>query len=139
MGDASTIFLVEAYHLHPARFIHPCRKDTKGLVLMLDELKNLGVGFVSYQENIDVTGSPFGAAIFTVIAAIAALERDTIVERVKCGLRQAKTKGVRLGRPKAPLDLEKVKQLRARGHSLRDIAKLVNASFGVVSRAVKAL
>jgi len=106
---------------------------------MLDELKNLGVGFVSYQENIDVTGSPFGAAIFTVIAAIAALERDTIVERVKCGLRQAKTKGVRLGRPKAPLDLEKVKQLRARGHSLRDIAKLVNASFGVVSRAVKAL
>ena len=73
-------------------------RSTKHLILALDEFRNLGVDFVSYQENID-TGSPLGAAIFTIISAVAQLERDIIVERVKMGLRRARENGKRLGRP----------------------------------------
>ncbi len=48
----------------------------------------MGVDFVSYQENID-TSSPLGTAIFTIISAVAQLERDIIAERVKAGLKRA--------------------------------------------------
>ena len=73
-------------------------RSTKHLVLALEEFKNLGIDFVSYQENID-TSSPLGAAIFTIISAVAQLERDIIAERVKSGLRRARDNGKRLGRP----------------------------------------
>ncbi|MCH8155388.1 MAG: DUF3754 domain-containing protein, partial [Proteobacteria bacterium] len=45
------------------------------LINALEEFKNLGIDFVSYQENID-TSSPLGSAIFTIISAVAQLERD---------------------------------------------------------------
>jgi len=75
-------------------------RSTKHLILALEEFRNLGVDFVSYQENID-TSSPLGSAIFTIISAVAQLERDIIAERVKAGLRRAKENGRTLGRPKA--------------------------------------
>jgi len=113
-------------------------RNVKMLVLLLEEFKSLGVSFVSFQENIN-TDSPFGSAIYHIISAISALERDTIAERVKSGLRKAREKGIRLGRPKVNLDMKKVKQLRSQGLSLRSIAKQVNASFAVIARAVKTL
>ncbi len=48
-------------------------RSTKHLVLALEEFKNLGIDFISYQENID-TSSPLGAAIFTIIAGSNVLE-----------------------------------------------------------------
>ncbi len=74
-------------------------RSTKHLILALEEFRNLGIDFVSYQENID-TSSPLGSAIFTIISAVAQLERDIIAERVKAGLRRAKENGKKLGRPK---------------------------------------
>ncbi len=74
-------------------------RSTKHLILALEEFRNLGVDFVSYQENID-TSSPLGSAIFTMISAVAQLERDIFAERVKAGLRRAREKGKQLGRPK---------------------------------------
>ena len=73
-------------------------RSTKHLILALEEFRNLGIDFVSYQENID-TSSPLGGAIFTIISAVAQLERDIIAERVKAGLRRARERGKRLGRP----------------------------------------
>jgi len=70
-------------------------RSTKHLILALEEFKNLGIDFVSYQENID-TSSPLGSAIFTIISAVAQLERDIIAERVKAGLRRAKENGKKL-------------------------------------------
>ena len=78
-------------------------RSTKHLVLALEEFKNLGIDFVSYQENID-TSSPLGAAIFTIIGAVAQLERDIIAERVKAGLRRARSNGKRLGRPQGSIE-----------------------------------
>ena len=78
---------------------------TRAIPLALEEFKNLGIDFVSYQENID-TSSPLGSAIFTIISAVAQLERDIIAERVKAGLRRAKENGKKLGRPKSLADPE---------------------------------
>ena len=69
-------------------------RSTKHLILALEDFRNLGVDFVSYQENID-TSSPLGSAIFTIISAVAQLERDIIAERVRAGLRRARSSGSR--------------------------------------------
>jgi len=107
-------------------------RSTKHLILALEEFKNLGIDFVSYQENID-TSSPLGSAIFTIISAVAQLERDIIAERVKAGLRKAVENGKKLGRPKACVDAEKIHRLRSKGLSLRAIAKETGVSRTTVS------
>jgi len=107
-------------------------RSTKHLILALEEFKNLGIDFVSYQENID-TSSPLGSAIFTIISAVAQLERDIIAERVKAGLRRARENGKKLGRPKASVDTETIHRLRSKGLSLRAIAKETGVSRTTVS------
>jgi len=107
-------------------------RSTKHLILALEEFKNLGIDFVSYQENID-TSSPLGSAIFTIISAVAQLERDIIAERVKSGLRRARENGKQLGRPRASVDTEKIHWLRSKGLSLRAIAKETGVSRTTVS------
>ena len=113
-------------------------RSTKHLVLALEEFKNLGVDFVSYQENID-TSSPLGAAIFTIISAVAQLERDIIAERVRAGLRRTRINGQTLGRPSGSnLDVNRIRGLRKAGLSLREIALEVKASKSSVARALQA-
>ncbi len=110
-------------------------RSTKHLILALEEFRNLGIDFVSYQENID-TSSPLGSAIFTIISAVAQLERDIIAERVKAGLRRAKENGKKLGRPMLSVDVEKVLQMRSEGLSLRQIARLVGISHTRVGQII---
>ncbi len=111
-------------------------RSTKHLVNALYEFRNLGIDFISYQENID-TSSPLGEAIFTIISAMAKLERDIIAERVKGGLRRAKANGKRLGRPKHTVDTEKVVEHRKQNKSTRQIASEMNLSRGTVERTLK--
>ena len=110
-------------------------RSTKHLILALEEFRNLGIDFVSYQENID-TRSPLGSAIFTIISAVAQLERDIIAERVKAGLRQAKERGKRIGRPEISVDEGEIRRLRAGGHSLREIAVQVGISHTKVAQII---
>ena len=112
-------------------------RSSSHLLKILEECKHLSVTFISLQENVD-TGSPLGQAIFTIISAMACLERDIIVERVKAGLRRARDKdGIRLGRPPLKIDADEVLRLRATGLSIRAIAKKVNAPKSVVARALQ--
>ncbi|MDA2923275.1 recombinase family protein [Acidobacteria bacterium AH-259-L09] len=109
-------------------------RSTRHLINALEEFRNLGIDFVSFQENID-TSSPLGSAIFTIISAVAQLERDIIAERVKAGLRRAKENGKKLGRPRGTrLDTEKIHSLRRQGLSLQQIATELNTSKTTVSR-----
>lgn len=102
-------------------------RSTKHLITALEEFRHLGIDFISYQENID-TSSPLGKAIFTIVSAIAELERNIIVERIRGGIRRAKEKGKILGRPKTlSLNVKELMSLRRRGLSLRKIARKVNA------------
>ena len=111
-------------------------RSTKHLVTALYEFRNLGIDFISYQENID-TSSPLGEAIFTIISAMATLERDIIAERVRGGLRKARANGKRLGRPKSEVDASKVLEYRKQNKSIRQIAHELNLSKGMVQRTLK--
>ena len=78
-----------------------------------------------------------GEAMFTIVAAIAKLERDIICERVKSGMRRAKAEGKRVGRPKAKVDRTRISRMRREGMSLRSIATRLGVSEATVRRCVK--
>jgi DNA invertase Pin-like site-specific DNA recombinase len=59
-------------------------RSTKHLLTALEEFRALGIQFISFQENID-TSSALGQALFTIVSAVAQLERDLIRERVSAG------------------------------------------------------
>ncbi len=113
-------------------------RSTTHLLLSLEQFRNLGIDFVSYQENVD-TSSPLGAAIFTIISAVAQLERDIIRERVKMGLRRAKAQGVQLGRPRVIVDVDRIAALRAKGWSWSMITAELDISKGTAQRAFYSL
>jgi DNA invertase Pin-like site-specific DNA recombinase len=113
-------------------------RSTKHLISALDEFRHLGIEFISYQENID-TASPLGKAMFTIVAAIAELERNIIVERIRGGMRRAREQGKRLGRrPLAdPRLLGTVLDMKAQGKSIRAIAEAVKVSKSFVHKTCK--
>jgi putative DNA-invertase from lambdoid prophage Rac len=78
----------------------------------------------SHLESIDIS-TPMGKMVFTVIAAVAELERSLICERVAMSLQRAKAQGKRLGRPAAKIDPAEVHGLREQGMSFRVIARQV--------------
>lgn len=110
-------------------------RSTSHLLRSLEEFKQLGIDFCSYQENLD-TSTPMGQAMFTIVSAVAQLERDILIERVNAGLRKAKSMGIKLGRPKMPLNIKKMRNLRSNGFGLRSIASKLGVSKETVRKAL---
>jgi len=108
-------------------------RSTRHLITALEEFKNLGIDFISYSENLD-TSSPMGKAMFTIVSAIAELERSLIVERVKSGLQAAKKRGQKLGRPGGEVDVDEFKKLLSEGSSVNAAAKQLGISNGTAYR-----
>jgi DNA invertase Pin-like site-specific DNA recombinase len=106
-------------------------RSTRHLILALEEFQALGIDFISLNEAVD-TSTPMGKMVFTVIGAVAELERSLIRERVVMGLARAKKQGKRLGRPNVIVDREKVRNMRKSGHSLRAIADALGVSKDTV-------
>ena len=102
-------------------------RSVRHLVEALDLFHHLGVEFISLREQVD-TGSALGQAVFTIIAAIAQLERSLIVERVKAGLRRAKAEGKRLGRPRLRVDVRHLERIVERRLPVRAAAKELGIS-----------
>jgi putative DNA-invertase from lambdoid prophage Rac len=75
--------------------------------------------------------------VFTVLGAVAELERSLIVERVKAGLRNAKANGKRLGRPTRVVDAQRVAALRAQGASWKRIAAEMGIGVGTLYRLAR--
>ena len=111
-------------------------RSVRHFLEVLDELNHLGIEFVSFRENID-TGGPLGRAIVVIVGAIAELERNLIVERVKAGMRRAKLEGRRIGRAPLDVDREAVVRDRQSGMSLRQVALRHGISRASVCRLVK--
>ncbi len=105
------------------------------LVAMVQEFEALGVDLVVLDQAIDTT-TPSGRLLFHVLASVAEFERDLIRDRVIAGLRRARINGVRLGRPRTPVDLGRVAQMRAAGASVRGVARALGISPMSVSRAL---
>jgi DNA invertase Pin-like site-specific DNA recombinase len=93
----------------------------------LENFRALGIEFVSLSEQID-TSTPTGKMIFTVLGAVAELERSLIAERVRAGLRNAKAKGKRLGRPTKQVSRTQIAALRAQGLSWRGVGATLGVS-----------
>jgi DNA invertase Pin-like site-specific DNA recombinase len=111
-------------------------RSAKQLAIALDTFQGLGIQFISFKEKLDTT-TPMGAAMFTIIGAMAQLERDLIRERTIAGLKHARSIGKVIGRPRSKVVPDQAKLLRAQGMSYRAIAKLYNASVRSVQRAIK--
>jgi DNA invertase Pin-like site-specific DNA recombinase len=109
-------------------------RSTKHLVLALEEFSSLGIDFISLNESID-TSSPMGRMVFTVIAAVAELERSIIRERVQAGVDRAKRQGKRFGRPAVIVDRHRVVEMKAAGQSIKSIAK----ECGIARATVRAI
>ena len=117
------------------RFDRFCR-SVSHLIRALETFNALGIEFVSLCEQVD-TSTPTGKLVFTILGAVAEGERNLIAERVRSGLRNAKAKGKRLGRPTKPVDVGEIKSLRASGHSWRTIAGMMKLSVGTVYAAAR--
>jgi len=112
-------------------------RSVSHLLRALETFQSLGIEFVSLTEGVD-TSTPMGKMVFTVLGAVAELERSLIVERVKAGLRNARAKGKRLGRPRVVVNRHGIAALRAQGLSWATIAERLNVGEGTVYRAVRA-
>ncbi len=112
-------------------------RSTRHLVLALEEFNALGVDFISLSESID-TSTPMGKMVYTIIAAVAELERSLIRERVVMGLQRARAQGKQLGRPKVKTSETQLLSFCEAGLSSRQIAKLLGLSPSTVLRRLRA-
>ncbi len=111
-------------------------RSVSHLLRALETFKALGIEFVSLCEQMD-TSTPTGKMVFTVLGAVAELERSLIAERVRAGLRNARAKGKRLGRPPVGVDATRISDLRRRGTSWAKIATLLDISRTTAQRAIR--
>lgn len=108
-------------------------RGVRHLVTALDEFQALGVEFASFSESLD-TSTPMGRAMFAIIAALAALERDVIVERSVEGQRRARARGTHVGRPRREVDEVRLLSMIDEGKSVREVARTTGLSRTVVGR-----
>jgi len=113
-------------------------RSLKHLIVSLDELKTLGLGFVSFKESLDFTTAT-GRLMLHLLGAFAEFEKEIIRERVKAGVAHARAKGKRLGR--RPLIDEKllrtVRDRRDKGISIRGISRELGVSKSLVHKSLQ--
>ena len=108
-------------------------RSVSHLLRALDTFRALGIEFVSLSESLD-TATPAGRMVFTVLGAVAELEKSLIAERVRAGLRNAVAKGKRLGRPRSVVDASRVAALRSQGRGWKKIAAELGIGIGTLYR-----
>ncbi len=106
-------------------------------VMTLDELREIGVVFVSLTESLDFS-TPSGRAMAGMLSTFAEFERDMIRERVKAGIANAREKGKAHGRPRtASLKKDEIRKLKNKGLNNSQIAKKLKISRGSVIGLLK--
>ena len=110
-------------------------RSVSHLLRALETFRSVGIEFVSYSEAID-TSTPVGKMTFTVLGAVAELERSLIIERVRAGVRNARAKGKRLGRPRVAVDRGRIARLRDSGASWSEVCDATGLSAGTARRCL---
>jgi DNA invertase Pin-like site-specific DNA recombinase len=112
-------------------------RSVSHLLKALETFRVLGIEFVSLTEQVD-TATPMGKMIFTVLGSVAELERSLCVERVKCGMRNARAKGKQIGRPPlrrfSKTEMEQIRIARRRKESIRRLAIQHNTTQYIINR-----
>ena len=111
-------------------------RSVKHFLDVLDELNRLNIEFISFREQID-TGGPLGRAVVVIIGAIAELERNLIIERVRAGMRRARLEGRHIGRKPLELDRNAILRDRQQGQSLGQLAKSYRVSRATILRVLR--
>ena len=111
-------------------------RSLRHLVNALAEFEALGVAFISLRDNLDLS-TPSGRLMCQILGAMAEFERSLIQERVRAGLRSARARGKRLGRPKQVVSEVRIHELRQSGLSWRAIARELGVGTGTVYRAAQ--
>jgi len=114
------------------------REGVSATLKYLEQLDSYGVGWKSFTEQyLDSTGM-FKDAVIAILATVAKQERVRLSERVLAGLQTARRKGRVLGRPRVVVDRFNVRELRASGMSLGDIAIRVGKPKSTIARIARA-
>jgi len=113
-------------------------RSVSHLLRALETFRALGIEFVSLTEQVDTT-TPMGKMIFTILGSVAELERSLVIERVRAGMRNARAKGKRIGRPPlrqfSPADVEKIRTVQAKEKaSIRRLALRNNTTEWTINR-----
>jgi DNA invertase Pin-like site-specific DNA recombinase len=108
----------------------------------IQELASLGIRFIATSQGLDTDESnPASKLLMHILAAVAQFERELIRERVSAGMRSAKAKGTRsgkpIGRPRRVFNRGEVLRLRQGGVSLAKIALQMNIGVGTVARVLQ--
>ena len=109
-------------------------RSVKHLIAALDDFQSWGVDFISLSESID-TSTPMGKMIFTILGAVAELERALIRERVQMGVDRAKREGKRLGRPRKRVDEKGICIALKRGCTIKRVAQ----DYGLARSTIRAI
>ncbi|MBN6186330.1 recombinase family protein [Aneurinibacillus sp. BA2021] len=113
-------------------------RSTKKLIEVAEQLKEIGVDFISIRDNID-TSTPTGKMMFGMLAVLAEFERDIIRERTMAGLEAARARGRKGGRP--PVNHKKLNQAltlyNSKQHTIREIEELTGISSSTLYRAIE--
>jgi DNA invertase Pin-like site-specific DNA recombinase len=108
------------------------------LLSLLEDFRMARIKVISQTEGIDFD-SPTGKLVYTILGAVAEMERETIRENVKAGLEAARARGVRIGRPSVTVDAQKLANLRQAGASWREIERDTGIHPSTARRAVHGL
>ncbi len=108
----------------------------------IQELSSLGIRFIATSQGLDTDESnPASKLLLHILAAVAQFERELIRERVSAGMRSAKARGTKsgkpIGRPRRMFDRAEVVKLRQNGLSLAKIARRMSVGVGTVARVLE--
>ncbi|MDL2226002.1 recombinase family protein [Eubacteriales bacterium OttesenSCG-928-M02] len=113
-------------------------RSSKDLLELIDTWDKQGVQLVSLKENVD-TSTPTGKLLITVLSAISQFERDVTVQRTQEGLKAARARGRRGGRPRVDQKAlsKALKLYHAQTHSIKEITELTGVSSSTLYRALE--
>ena len=110
-------------------------RSTKDLIELTELFEKKGVHLVSLKESIN-TSTSTGKLLFTLMSAIAQFERDVIADRTKEGLRSARARGRKGGRPKANVEAVKkaVKLYNTQQYTIKEIEEMTGVKKSTLYR-----
>jgi DNA invertase Pin-like site-specific DNA recombinase len=112
-------------------------RSLQNLVRLFESFQAWNVALISFGEGLDFSTS-MGKLFYQLSGAFAEFERDCIRERVKAGLRNAKARGKRLGRPRLAVDAVRIAAVRSQGLSWAKIGEQLGLGEGTVRQTAGA-
>jgi DNA invertase Pin-like site-specific DNA recombinase len=110
-------------------------RSLRHMVVTLDDLSSLGIGFVSASEPFDTT-TPTGRLLLHIVSAMGEFERGLLIERTRAGMAAARRRGAQIGRPRVRVDMDRALELRQQGMSVRAAAKEMGIGAATLHRAL---